>query len=552
MDTFRTQLQELGFRGDIAADEETLATYSRDWSLFTVLPAAVVYPRDTEDVSVVIRAANAAREAGEEVALTARSGGTDMTGGPLTESVVVDVNRYITHIGEIGRHRVTVGPGAFYRDFDAKTREEGLILPSYPGSREICTVGGMVANNAGGEKSLRYGKTQEYVEAVTMVLDDGTIHTFTPLSRQELAARQEEQGRAADVYRQLQRLIKENEEAIAAAPPDVSKNSAGYFLWNVQREDGTFDPTQIIVGSQGTLGIITEVTFRLVEPEPHSRMAVAFLSDIDQLDQHVQTLTEFGPETMEMYDDHTFRFALRYMPELMAQMKAGAIKLGWQLLPDLWEVVKMGGLPKLMLLAEFTAESEEAAAAQAKKAAQALADDGVRVRTTRSESENEKYLTIRRESFNLLASHVRGKRTAPFIEDIIVRPEKLPDFMPELYSILDEYELTYTVAGHAGDGNFHIIPLMDLQQDGRIEVIRELMDRVHPLIFKYNGSMTGEHNDGLLRSPYLRQMYGDDVYSLFEQCKEIFDPAGVFNPGKKVHASQDYAFEHIDTRPLEK
>lgn len=550
MELFQKELEKRKFRGDIATDAETRGEYARDASLFAVQPAGVIYPRDTDDVCIAVAAANAAREGGEQVSLTARSGGSDMTGGPLTESVVVDVNRYLTDIGEISSNRVRVGAGVWYRDLDKATKEHGLILPSYPASREICTVGGMVANNSGGEKTLAYGKTEEYVDSITVVLADGTPHTFTSLTLSELAARKDEQGLTASIYKKLHALVKNKAETLDAAKPDVSKNSAGYYLWNVlDKDEKRFDPTQVIVGSQGTLGIITEITFRLIKPKPKSRIAVAFLSKTEELDAHVQKLLAHKPESMEAYDDHTFSFALRYLPELLAQIGGNIFKLAWQMLPDLWVVIKNGGLPKLVLLAEFTADTAEEAGEKAEAAAQDLAAAGVRTRVTKNEQEGKKYFTIRRESYNLLRNHVRGKRTAPFIDDVIVRPEKLPEFLPAFYAILNEYDITYTLTGHAGDGNFHVIPLMDLRKEGSKEKIREIMERVHKLVFEYGGSITAEHNDGLIRSSYLPDMYGSVVYGLFEEVKTAFDPDGLFNPGKKVRASREYAFRHIDVEP---
>ena len=129
---------------------------------------------------------------------------------------------------------------------------------------------------------------------------------------------------------------------------------------------------------------------------------------------------------------------------------------------------------------------------------------------------------------------VSGKRTAPFIDDIIVRPEFLPEFLPKLQTILDDYRLIYTIAGHVGDGNFHIIPLLDMTDEASQDIILELSDKVYDLTISFGGSITAEHNDGIIRTPYLKQMYGEDLVGLFKEVKDIFDPLNIFNPGKKV------------------
>ena len=170
----------------------------------------------------------------------------------------------------------------------------------------------------------------------------------------------------------------------------------------------------------------------------------------------------------------------------------------------------------------------------------------MRTRITKSEAEVKKYQTIRRESFNLLRKNIKGKQTAPFIDDIIVSPEKLSKFLPELENLLDQYkDMIYTIAGHAGSGNFHIIPLMDLSDPESIKIIKDLGPKVYKLVLKYGGSITAEHNDGIIRSPYLEDMYGSEVYNLFKKTKEIFDPLNIFNPGKKVGATKKYAIDHI-------
>jgi FAD/FMN-containing dehydrogenase len=147
----------------------------------------------------------------------------------------------------------------------------------------------------------------------------------------------------------------------------------------------------------------------------------------------------------------------------------------------------------------------------------------------------------------MLRKHVKNLRTAPFIDDFVVRPEFLPEFLPQLYALLDKYPITYTVAGHVGNGNFHIIPLMDMNDPRSTTYIDELTHTVNALVFKYKGSMTGEHNDGIIRTPFLTDMFGKDIVALFEKVKTIFDPLNIFNPGKKVHGSWKYAADHFDT-----
>jgi FAD/FMN-containing dehydrogenase len=273
-------------------------------------------------------------------------------------------------------------------------------------------------------------------------------------------------------------------------------------------------------------------------------MAVIFLKDLAPLVETVAAVMKFKPESFESFDDNTLKIALRYLFGLIKLLKQNIFGIAWNFLPEFWMLVG-GGLPKLILLAEFTDDNESELQKRLDGLSEELKSKKANFRVMKTEAEANKYWTIRRESFNLLRHHIKGKRTAPFIDDFIVRVEKMPEFLPELNKILDQYDMTYTIAGHVGDGNFHIIPLMDLSDPKNHQIIKELSDKVYDLVLKYRGSITAEHNDGLIRSPYLEKMYGKEVYKLFEETKKIFDPENIFNPGKKVGADLQYAFNHL-------
>jgi len=209
-------------------------------------------------------------------------------------------------------------------------------------------------------------------------------------------------------------------------------------------------------------------------------------------------------------------------------------------------MVLTGGVPKLILIAEFTDDSAAEALRRAQEAQKSIASFKLKTKIAKNDAEAKKYWTFRRESFNLLRQHLTNLRTAPFIDDFVVRPEFLPEFLPKLDEILSHYKITYTIAGHVGDGNFHIIPLMDLKKAESVEIIKELSEKVYRLVLDFKGTITGEHNDGLIRSAYLPMMYGEKIMKLFEETKKIFDPLDIFNPGKKVGATHAYAWEHIN------
>lgn len=546
---FYDELKEI-VRGEVARDAETLNAYSRDASLFEVRPRVVIFPKDVKDLSTLIKFVSKRKKDYPTLSLTARSGGTDMTGGPLNESIILDFSRHLNQIrevklslGSIDQGQAVIEPGVFYRDFEKATLKYNLLLPSFPASREICALGGMVANNAGGEKTLSYGKTDKYVKKIKAVLSDGHEYEFESLDRAELEEKMKLESFEGLIYRRMHKLLEDNYDIIQKARPKVSKNSAGYALWNVW-DKKSFDLTKLFVGSQGTLGLITEITFSLVKPKRHSKMLIVFLKDFQPLVETIHRVLKHNPETFESYDDHTLKLAIKFLPQFIKLVKGNLFSIGWSFRPEILMFLT-GGLPKLVLTAEFTGDNEEEIEKRVAEAAASLRDLPVKIRITGTAEEIGKYHLIRRESFNLLRHRLRGMQTAPFIDDIIVPLDTLPEFLPKLEEILKRYDLIYTIAGHVGDGNFHIIPLMNLALQQSREIIPRLANEVYELVFQFGGSMTAEHNDGLIRSPYLRAMYGDQVYKLFEEVKQIFDPDNIFNPGKKVDASLEYALAHL-------
>ena len=540
--TLRNDIAAL-IEGDVSDDASTLAKYSRDKSIFERKPALVVSPKHADDVSAVVRYVHEARARGENISIAPRSAGTDMTGGPLSDSIVLEFTTYMNRIGDVSNDPdapetgyAIAEPGVYYRDFEKATRAKiGKIIPSYPASREICALGGMVGNNSGGELTLRYGQTARYVRELEVVLSDGSRTTFAPLRMNELATKESEQNFEGEIYRKVHALVRDNENEIEAARPSVSKNSAGYSLWNIWHKDhDMFDLTQLITGSQGTLAIVTSATLGLITPKNGRAMLVIFLSELDALPEIVKRVLEHKPESFESYDDQTFRLAIRFLPQIVGHFGVwGMVKLAFAFIPEMW-IALMGGVPKLILMAEFAEQTLDEARKKAREAREALADLPVRTKLVKSKTAAAKYWTIRRESFNLLRKNLRGLYAAPFIDDLVVHPNDYPEFLPELERILEQYSLVYPIAGHSGDADFHIIPLMDLSQPASRKAVRELEDKVYRLVAKYKGSITGEHNDGIVRTPYLPLMFSPRMIELFAEVKKIFDPLNILNPGKKV------------------
>ena len=553
MDPFYRSLKQRGFEGDIDTSDEARQFYSHDASLFELVPEVVVSPKNAKDLERLVQAVNECRGEIPSLNLTARSAGTDMSGGAIGQSVVVNFRKYFTDIDTVTERTAHVQPGVLYKDFEIETLKHHALMPTYPASRDLASVGGLVNNNSGGEKSLEYGKTQNFVSELKVVFSDGVERTVKPLTKDELDKKMRQKDFEGQLYSKIFRLLDDNYDMIKAAKPHVSKNSAGYYLWDVwNRETGLFDLTQLICGAQGTLGLVSDIRFRLVKARPHSGLLVLFLRGIDDLGELIPKVLESKPATFESFDDATLWLSIRFMPSFYKLLGLRRfIHLLITLIPDGLQLLR--GIPKLILMIEFNGETEDEVRQKVHALHGELAHHKARYEINGfeedpTEGKSEKFWLMRRYSFQLLRSKVKDKHTAPFIDDFIVNPEHLTAFLPRLRRIISKYKLFATIAGHMGDGNFHVIPLMKIEEPSERAKLEPAMKEVNKLVLEYHGSLTAEHNDGMIRGPWLSLMYGPRVVDLFRQTKHIFDPANIFNPHKKSDATWKFSMSHIRER----
>ncbi len=541
-----TQKLKTIFQGEIDTSDQTKQAYSHDASLFELIPQMVVFPKDTRDVQNLVKFVVEHKKDNPELSITPRSAGTDMSGGAIGESIVADFTKYFMHITEMGPTRAQVQPGVYFRDFDKKCVELEAMLPCYPASRDLCTLGGMVSNNSGGEKSLEYGKTANFVTELQVVFSDGHEYTVRPLDKKELEAKIAQNDFEGNVYKQIYELIEDNYTQIKSAKPNVSKDSTGYHLWDVwDRHTGIFDMTKLIVGSQGTLGIVTDINIRLVPRPQHSGVLVCFFKDISKLGDIIPMILEQKPATFESFDDNTLWLSFKFFPSFLKKLGLKRwLLLALQLIPDFFMLFR--GIPKLILMVEFTGDTPEEVKEKIHHMKQVLEPHyHMAMEEDETEFKSEKFWIMRRESFSLLRSKVKDKHTAPFIDDLVIPPAHLPEAWPKLREIIKRYKLLATIAGHMGDGNFHIIPLMKIEDPKERAKLAPVMKEVNELVLKYGGSLSGEHNDGMVRGPWLEQMYGAEVLAHFREVKHIMDPLNIFNPHKKVTADWDFSMAHI-------
>lgn len=549
MEAFIAKLKK-EFGGDVTTDVAQREAFSHDASMFEIIPQAVVAPKNAADVAQLVKLVSEHKKDLPDLSLTARSAGTDMSGGAINDSIIVDFKKYFTEVTSITPGSARVQPGVFYRDFDAQTRNQGMLLPTYPASRDLCTVGGMVNNNSGGEKSIEFGKTEDFVQELSVVFADGIERVVKPLNKAELDKKMKQKDFEGTVYREMFTLLDKNYDAIKAAKPDVSKDSTGYHLWNVWNPDtGIFDLTHVIVGAQGTLGLTTDIQFKLVDARSEEGLLVIFLKDLTNLGELIKLVVDKKPSRFESFDDNTVFLSMKFMPKFLGFLGFKKfVRLLISLIPE--GLLLFKGIPRLILMVSIKGNDPEEVASKIKELHTELKAKqkyyGISgFEEAPTDRQGEKFWIMRRYSFQILRSSVKDKHTAPFIDDLIVRPEHLPEFLPKLREIIKRYKLFATIAGHMGDGNFHIIPLMNIELQEERDKILPAMKEVNELVLSYGGSLSGEHNDGLVRGPWLERMYGPEVFGLMQQTKAIFDPQGIFNPHKKTDADWDYTMSHL-------
>lgn len=544
MDVLLHQLQAI-FKGEISTDPSVRKANSRDSSIYELVPEAVLSPKNSEDIQKLVRFVKKHKTLHPSLSITPRSAGTDMSGASIGNSLLLDMTTHFSKIESLTGTLLRTQPGVFMRDIDPYLAAHQLMLGCVPASRAICTIGGMVGNNSGGEQSLRFGNTERWVRELKVVLSDGNEYTIKPLTKRQLLQKFKENTFESRLYKQVYELIENNYDLIKNARPHVNKNSMGYNLWSVwDRGTEIFDLTHLFTGSQGTLGIITDIVIEAVPKAPHEGLLLVYLPSLKHLGEIIPAVMKHNPATFEGFDDITFNLGIKYFSTFRKQL--GTKEWLRQQTRLLGTVAKFRGhLPNMLLMVEFEGNTK----AEVYKKISKLHDDlkrfNVRMDVEGDESSEAPFWQIRRAALALLRNRIHDKYASPFIDDMTVQPKFLPQFVPELRKVIRKYKLPATIQGHFGDGNFHVIPLLDITSLKQQLELEPIMRELIPIVLKYRGTMAGEHNDGMVRGPWLPAVFGNEVYEIFKNTKEIFDPHYIFNPHKKTDASWEYSMDHI-------
>ena len=525
--------------GEVLTGADVRNYFSTDGGVFKVTPSMVVYPKNTQDVRKVARFAWQLAEKGHVLPITARGRGSDQGGAAIGKGIVLVFPAHMKRLLEldIKQRLARIQPGINYLTFQQTIETHGLFLPPYPSSIDYATLGGAIANNTAGEKTVKYGATRQYVHSLEIVLANGEVIQTGRISKRELDKRKGYTTFEGEIYRALDGIITDNWDLIQkhAGHPQVSKNSAGYALAQVKLKDGSFDLTPLFVGSQGTLGIITEAIVKLEPYNPNTTLFKIDLEDLKDAGDVVAALLKMDPSALEVVDKHLLEFLDKVSPNRLK----GLVEKPY---------------PTLILLAEFDDKKDSAQMKKAKAVQKALKKAGIQFVATQDYDEQQRLWAIRHSAAAVIW-HVEGnKKALPIIEDGVVPREKFPEFITAIYELFDKYKLDVAVWGHAGDANLHLQPFLDLTTVTDRQKVFKIMEEYYDMLLKMGGSTCGEHNDGRLRAPFLPKVYGQEMYEVFREVKKAFDPYGTLNTGVKIDVTMkdlvpvlrnEYSMEHL-------
>lgn len=502
--------------GEVAFDDHTRHLFSRDASIYSITPCGVVYPRHADDVAAAVSVA-----AEHGVAVLPRGAGTSLAGQCVGEGIVLDVSRHMTSIRDMDADgRVArVQPGVVQDDLNAATAAHGLMFGPDTSTSNRATIGGMIGNNSAGSGSVRYGMTIDHVAALDVVLSDASTARFEPLDDAARARRAQESTLQGRIHRELPSVVDRNRGAIATGYPQFWRRAGGYRLDRLAGP-GPFDLARFVVGSEGTLAITTEATVQLVPKPSRTVIAVGHFYSTTAAIAATEDALACDPAAVELLD----RTILDLSRSRLEYARLGSI---------------LEGDPDALLFVSFSGDDERALRADCDRLAALWARHGHGYHTLRAESPEHQaaLLTVRKAGLGLLMAASTGtRRPAAFVEDTAVDPARLPEYAERFARVLDRHGLRAGFYGHASVGCLHVRPFLDLSRPEEIERMRTVAEEIRELVTEFGGANSSEHGDGLARSEFNRQLYGDELYEAMREVKRVFDPDSRMNPGKIVDA----------------
>ena len=502
-------------KGEVYADEGTLGIYSTDASVYQIKPKVVVLPKDNEDV---VSAVQAARDFG--ISILPRGGGTSLAGQTVGASMVLDFSKHMNKILEINEKErwVRVQPGVVRDVLNEKLKELNLHFAPDPATSSRANIGGMIGNNSSGTKSILYGKTVDHVIEMHVLLADGTQMLLKDLSDQELREKLSLGNREGEIFSSFKNIVESNKSEIESRFPKVMRRVGGYNLDEFIGADH-WNLTKIITGSEGTLATTLDAKLNLELLPKFKSVCVVHFNELLEAIEAVKPILEFDPSAVEILDKTVVDLSRE---NLTTKRSCHFIE----------------GNPAAILIVEFYADTEK----------DVLRRPAEMVDNLRSMNYGYAYpcfpeggayddvWIIRKKGLGLMLGLKGEKKPLPFIEDAGIPVEVLPQYIASVLDICKKYNTRVAMYAHASVGVIHVRPILDLRQKEDIDRFKSISEETFNLVVSHEGSWSGEHGDGLVRSAFIKRYFGDQLYRAFKDIKYLFDPENLMNPGKIVDA----------------
>lgn len=494
--------------GDVLDSDLSLSLYSSGASLYRIRPRAIVQPKTLEDLVTTVRFANE-----NKVAITARGGGTSRTGNELGKGLVVDFSRHLNQVVEFNEEEkwVRVQPGIVLSELNNFLKPHNLYFPIDPSTKDAATMGGMIANNSSGPHAVKYGTTRAHVKELELVLTSGEVvrtgrKPVLPGTASGTAEKLEER-----LYHFIPAVIDSYSAFLEEERPFTTKNSCGYHIWDLLEND-SIDFTPMLVGSEGTLALVSEATLNL-SPIPEKALSgFVYFDDLGKVGDATLEILAEGPSMIEIMEKHILDLAREQKPELA------------EYFPEKTEA---------SLFIEFQEDSDEKLQEKFEAVRKRLLEGNnlaVSVLQAKNKQDMATFTKVRSISGPILNRMKGPRRPIAFIEDAAVHVTRLPEYISGLRALFEKFEIKAAIYGHAGDGNLHNMAILDLRQQEDVKKMLDLSDAVCDLVLSLGGTISGEHADGRLRTQYVVRQY-PNLYNAMREIKVLFDPDNIMNPG---------------------
>lgn len=524
MDNMNTLRQELA--GDLLTDNLSTTLYATDASVYRKLPKAVAFPKNVGDIKKIVHFASK-----NNMGLIPRTAGTSLAGQCVGDGIVVDVSKHFTQVIDldVANKRVTVQPGVIRDELNQYLEPYGLFFGPNTSTSNRCMLGGMVGNNSSGTTSIQYGVTRDKVISLKTILSDGSEVAFIPLTKKEFQEKIALDTLEGRIYKNLHKELsnKEIQKEIKSEFPksEIHRRNTGYAIDELLKSsvfDGpeeTFNYCNLLTGSEGTLAFTTEITVQLDEiPPKYSAMVVTHYTTLEDCLSDVVPVMDHGLHLCEMMD----KVILDCTKNNKTQLKNRFF---------------VEGDPAALLMLELKANSEEELQSEIQKLITTIKASGLSyANPVLYGVDIAKAVELRKAGLGLLGNIVGDMKAVACIEDTAVALEDLKDFISEFSGIMKGYKQNAVYYAHAGAGELHLRPILNLKKSKDVALFRAITTDVAKLTKKYRGSFSGEHGDGIVRAEFIPLMIGEKNYELLKRIKASFDPKGIFNPGKIVDA----------------